>query len=29
METKLDKTTLPAAVLGFVDGWQGRDAEKV
>ena len=29
MEKKLENTDLPAAVHGFVDGWQGRDAEKV
>lgn len=29
MEKKLDSNELPAAVHGFVDGWQGRDADRV
>ena len=29
MEKKLENSDLPAAVHGFVDGWQGRDAGKV
>lgn len=29
MSTTLKNDELPAAVHGFVDGWQGRDAEKV
>lgn len=29
MSTELKIDELPAAVQGFVDGWQGRDAQKV
>lgn len=29
MDKTLDNKELPAAVHGFVDGWQGRDADKV
>ena len=29
MGTSLNNDELPAAVHGFVDGWQGRDGEKV
>lgn len=29
MSTTLQETDLPAAAQGFVDGWQGGDADKV
>lgn len=29
MDKTLDKIDLPGAAQGFVDGWQGRDADKV
>jgi len=29
MAKKLENSELPEAVHGFVDGWQGRDADKV
>ncbi|MGL1724263.1 nuclear transport factor 2 family protein, partial [Vibrio parahaemolyticus] len=29
MSTTLQETELPAAAQGFVDGWQGGDADKV
>ncbi|MBF4461758.1 MULTISPECIES: nuclear transport factor 2 family protein [unclassified Rathayibacter] len=29
MSNKLEDNELPAAVRGFVDGWQGGDADKV
>ena len=29
MSTTLHETELPAAAQGFVDGWQGGDADKV
>ena len=29
MDKQLENSDLPAAVHGFVDGWQGRNAEKV
>jgi ketosteroid isomerase-like protein len=29
MDKTLEQTDLPPAAQGFVDGWQGRDAERV
>lgn len=29
MDKKLDQSELPEAARDFVDGWQGRDADKV